>query len=189
MKLDRRKFFASRGGAAAVAVMTDEAKADALERFMQAEPAGSAPDAGPAKFPTAADVEAQIETRPTRKGVGNLFASGTGNVRKLPPIDRHAGSSLVKHVGVLGFLISGALVAAYAAASEAVDVACSRACRSRGYRAATRTRPARSATASKACGRRQGAGSGLQYSVATKSGECGIEVVGNPGTTFDWIQS
>ena len=36
------------------------------------------------KFPTMAEVEAQIETRAYRRGVGNLFLSHTGNVKKLP---------------------------------------------------------------------------------------------------------
>ena len=29
----------------------------------------------------------------------------------------------------------------------------------------------------------------VQYSVGPQAGECGIEVVGNPGTTFDLTQS
>ena len=37
MKLDRRSFFASLGGAAVVASMSDEAKADALERYLMAQ--------------------------------------------------------------------------------------------------------------------------------------------------------
>ncbi len=35
MEINRRKFFASVGGAAAVALMTSEQKADALEHFME----------------------------------------------------------------------------------------------------------------------------------------------------------
>ena len=37
MEIDRRKFFTSVGGAAAVALMTSEEKADALEHFMEEE--------------------------------------------------------------------------------------------------------------------------------------------------------
>ena len=37
MEIDRRKFFKSVGGAAAVALMTSEQKADALEHFMEEE--------------------------------------------------------------------------------------------------------------------------------------------------------
>src|SRR6185295_7857787 len=96
MKLDRRDFFAKLGGAAAVAAMTHEARADALEHYMMAAAAGPAAastgSAGPAAagdgkpFPTAAEVEAQIETQPRRKGVGNLFTSANGNMKRLPAL-------------------------------------------------------------------------------------------------------
>jgi len=100
-KLDRRDFFATLGGAAAVAAMTHEARADALERYMMAAAAGpaaagsagSAPPgssasagAGNKPFPTTAEVEAQIETSPKRWGVGNLFTAPNGNVKRLPPM-------------------------------------------------------------------------------------------------------
>jgi hypothetical protein len=91
-ELDRRTFFTSLGGAAAVAAMTSEAKADALEDFLMQQlndnVAGGRGGSGSAakKFPTMAEVEAQIETRPTRRGVGNLFVSNSGNVKKLPPM-------------------------------------------------------------------------------------------------------
>ena len=89
MEADRRTFFASLGGAAAISLMTDEAKADALEEYLQeqlnqAAGSGSAPAR---KFPTAAQVEAQIETRKFRRGAGSLFlGSGNGTVKKLPPM-------------------------------------------------------------------------------------------------------
>lgn len=88
MQLDRRDFFAKLGGAAAVAAMTHEARADALEHYLMAAAAGPAAaaalDASP--FPTVAEVEAQIETQPRRRGVGNLFTSANGNVRRLAPM-------------------------------------------------------------------------------------------------------
>jgi hypothetical protein len=77
IEIDRRAFFASLGGVAAVAAMSDEAKADALEHQLIAQ------TANPAKFPTTAELEAQIDTRPTRRGVGNLFAASTGLVPRL----------------------------------------------------------------------------------------------------------
>jgi len=98
MNLDRRAFFVSLGGAAVVASMSDEAKADALERYMMAQAtpstpamsAGTSPGAGGSstatKFPTMAELDAQIVTRPTRRGVGNLFATNQGNVPHLPPM-------------------------------------------------------------------------------------------------------
>jgi hypothetical protein len=84
MEIDRRLFIASLGGAAAVASMDPEAKADALEDYMTEELGASADDdkAAP-KFPSVADIEAQIETRPFRRGAGGLFVSGRGNVKKL----------------------------------------------------------------------------------------------------------
>jgi len=99
MKLDRRDLFAKLGGMAAVAAMTHEARADALEHYMMLAAAGptgsvgSAPASMPASmaadkkpFPTAAEVEAEIETRPVRKGTGNLFTARQGNVKRLPPL-------------------------------------------------------------------------------------------------------
>ena len=86
MELDRRKFFAGLGGAAAVGLMSDEAKADALEDFMTEEldaaVAGGADEKE--KFPTAAELEAQIETRSTRRGMGSIFGTGRANVQILP---------------------------------------------------------------------------------------------------------
>lgn len=76
-KIDRREFIASLGGAAAVSLLSHEAKADALEHFLedtlhaQAEGEGSGGSA--AAFPTAAEIQAQIPTRHYRRGVGGLF--------------------------------------------------------------------------------------------------------------------
>ncbi|HLH41791.1 MAG TPA: hypothetical protein VKV74_02305 [Bryobacteraceae bacterium] len=83
MSLDRQEFIASLGGDGAVAGMSCEAKADALEDYLmrQLNEARAAQ-----KFPTAAEVQAQIETRPFRRGAGNLFLSQKGNVRRLPPM-------------------------------------------------------------------------------------------------------
>ena len=82
MEIDRRAFFASMGGAAAVGAMSHEAKADALEHYMLMQL-----NADNAKrFPTAADVEAEIETRPYRRGAGNLFVATKGNVKRLEPM-------------------------------------------------------------------------------------------------------
>ncbi|MEJ1963051.1 MAG: hypothetical protein WDO56_16460 [Gammaproteobacteria bacterium] len=103
MKLDRRDFFAQLGGAAVVATLTHEARADALEHYMMAAAApptvasqgspASAPASMPASmaadkrpFPSVAEVEAQIETQSRRRGVGNLFTSAEGNVKRLPPM-------------------------------------------------------------------------------------------------------
>lgn len=105
MEIDRRAFLATLGGPAAVAAMSSEAKADALEDFMMLQLNASTsvkPDsvASGKKFPTVAEVEAQIETRSFRRGVGDLFTSSPGvtfpmdaasrspvkNVKRLPPM-------------------------------------------------------------------------------------------------------
>jgi hypothetical protein len=88
MEIDRRSFFSSLGGAAAISLMDSEAKADALEEFMseQLDDAVSNKETPAKKFPTAAELEAQIDTRTYRRGVGNLFASPRGNVKKLEPL-------------------------------------------------------------------------------------------------------
>lgn len=89
MEIDRRAFIAGLGGAAAVNAMSDEAKADALEEFMMREldaAAAQTQTQQPAVFPTVAELEAQIETRPLRRGVGNLMVARAGNVKRLPPM-------------------------------------------------------------------------------------------------------
>jgi hypothetical protein len=80
MELDRRAFFASLGGVAAIALMSDEAKADALEHHLMAQVSGTL------AFPTVAEIEAQVDTRPSRKGAGNLFVATSGNVKRLAPL-------------------------------------------------------------------------------------------------------
>ena len=88
VQIDRRHFIASLGGVAAVKLMSAEAKAEALESYMMEQlNTGSAGQAKP-KFPKAAEVEAQIETRSYRRGVGNLFLTTQANakVKKLQPM-------------------------------------------------------------------------------------------------------
>ena len=90
MEIDRRAFIASLGGAAAVAAMDHEAKAEALEHYMeeQLDQQVAANQGGqPEKFPTVAEIEAQIETRPFRRGTGGVFTGQRGqNVKKLEPM-------------------------------------------------------------------------------------------------------
>ena len=87
--IDRREFLATLGGAAAVKLMDHEARADALEDYsIEKLDEAVAAKQNPQQpvFPTVAELEAQIETRKARRGVGSLFV-GTGlgntNVRKL----------------------------------------------------------------------------------------------------------
>jgi len=90
MEIDRRAFFASLGGAAAISAMDSEAKADALEDYMSEQldngSAAASPTSPDKKFPTVAELEAEIDTRSYRRGVGTLFANGGRNVKKLQPL-------------------------------------------------------------------------------------------------------
>jgi hypothetical protein len=81
MKIDRKAFLDSLGGPAATSAMPHEARAEALEHYMSKQL-----NQLKSKYPTAAEVEAEIETRSYRRGVGNLFLSTTGNVSRLPPM-------------------------------------------------------------------------------------------------------
>jgi hypothetical protein len=85
MEIDRRLFIASLGGAAAVSQMGSEARADALEHYLE-EQLDAAVSRQAKKYPTAAEIEAQIETRNFRRGAGSLFASGRGNMKRLEPM-------------------------------------------------------------------------------------------------------
>ena len=93
MEIDRKTFLDSLGGPEAASRMDSEARADALESHMMAEL--NRPKTGdpawdqikPDKYPTVAEVEAQIETRKYREGVGFMYVPRTGeNVRRLPPM-------------------------------------------------------------------------------------------------------
>jgi hypothetical protein len=93
MDIDRRAFIASLGGPAAVALMDSEAKADALEHWMEEhldEQVAAAQGQTPEKFPTVAELEAQIETRQYRRGAGSLFTGQGGkNVKKLEKMPKN----------------------------------------------------------------------------------------------------
>lgn len=98
MEIDRRAFISSLGGATAVGLMTHEDRADALEHYMMDKldeqldgEAGAVllqpGQGGGTKYPTVAEIEAQIETRGVRRGAGSLFAARPGtNVKRLPPM-------------------------------------------------------------------------------------------------------
>ena len=92
MEIDRRAFIASLGGTAAVSLMDSEAKADALEHWMEDsldQQAAATQGAAPEKFPTVAELEAQIETRNYRRGAGNVFVNTRGNVKKLAAMPKN----------------------------------------------------------------------------------------------------
>ena len=83
MPIDRRSFIASLGGAAAVSAMDAEARADALEHHMERQRNAAADKK---RFPTVAELDAQIDTQPFRRGVGSLFVATKGNVERLTPL-------------------------------------------------------------------------------------------------------
>jgi hypothetical protein len=92
MDIDRRAFLASLGGATAVALMTSEQKADALEGYMEEALDAAVQQGGqasaPPKYPTMAEIEDQNAKRAgVRRGAGNIFnASGRdGNPRGMLP--------------------------------------------------------------------------------------------------------
>ncbi len=94
--LDRRAFIASLGGAAAVSMMSHEARADALEDALLARSNGatlamaagaSAPAAGAAqKYPTVAEIAAKVPDLPRRSGTGAIFYGATNG--KLPLLEK-----------------------------------------------------------------------------------------------------
>jgi hypothetical protein len=75
VEIDRRAFIASLGGASAVALMTSEQKADALEAYMEETLDGLvAAQQQDTKFPTVAEIEArEAKKLGIRTGGGNLF--------------------------------------------------------------------------------------------------------------------
>src|SRR5688572_8487043 len=76
--IDRRAFFAFLGGAAVVARMTPEARADGLESFLAANIGAAAASAVASRPPTVAELEAQVPTRSFRRGVGNGMVNKDG---------------------------------------------------------------------------------------------------------------
>src|ERR1700692_3298393 len=96
MEIERKSFLDHLGGTDAIHRMDSEARADALEHRMMSDlnraiadkQSGDSPETK--KYPTAAEVEAQIETRPFRQGAGFLIVPRTGeNVKRLPPMPPH----------------------------------------------------------------------------------------------------
>jgi hypothetical protein len=93
LPFDRRQFIAGLGGASAVALMTHEARADAIEDALNAQldkPAAASTLTAPAQagevYPKAAQIEAEITTRHYRRGAGGLFfvSDPRAKVTRLP---------------------------------------------------------------------------------------------------------
>jgi len=93
MNVDRQAILSNLGGADAAARASSEAKADALEEHLQEQlnhftGLMDAEIVHAREYPTAAEMEALIEARPFRQGIGNLFhdmsQENGGRVRRLP---------------------------------------------------------------------------------------------------------
>jgi len=92
MEIDRRAFIASLGGATAVALMTSEQKADALEGYMEealdaAAQQGGQPPAAP-KYPTMAEIEEANAKRTVRRGGGNIFNAADRDGKPRGPLPK-----------------------------------------------------------------------------------------------------
>jgi len=91
LPLDRREFIASLGGAAVVGLMTHEARADALEDAMLASSNdGSLMKRGAEpgkKYPTVAELAAQVPELPRRRGTGAIFFNSQQG-GKLPLLEK-----------------------------------------------------------------------------------------------------
>lgn len=81
MQIDRRKIIAALGGTLAIQSMDSEAKAEALEGYLsdQLDMSVFTKMGAPAKPLTVAELDAQIDKRPQRRGIGTIFASGGTN--------------------------------------------------------------------------------------------------------------
>src|SRR5207247_7837415 len=73
MEIDRRAFIASLGGVAAVNLMDHEAKADALEHYMEEKLDAGAPAQHPEKSPPAPETKAR--TKPGRSAAAPARSS------------------------------------------------------------------------------------------------------------------
>src|SRR5262245_30734827 len=77
--IDRRAFFATLGGAAAVEALSHEARAEALEHYMVQQLEQGAPPAAP--------MDAPVPGASSRRGVGGLFVAGRERpLAKLDPL-------------------------------------------------------------------------------------------------------
>jgi hypothetical protein len=75
VQIKREQIINALGGPKAIEALDDESRAEALETYLAAELDARVS----AKAPSVADLEAQIESRTFRRGVGFLFALGASN--------------------------------------------------------------------------------------------------------------
>jgi hypothetical protein len=133
LQIDRRALITSLGGAAAVAAMTHEARADAMEDALAAHPKDTAMHAEPEGMenvppPTVAQLEAQIATRSYRRGVGGGFVNSKpgGKVARLKalPAKPTLTDFYVNRFGTNQHCLQSANKAMQSGADEEVILAC-----------------------------------------------------------------
>ncbi len=137
--LDRRDFIAALGGAAAVSLMSHEARADALEDALMARSNGAALAMAAAtghrghvtaRFPTVAELEAQVPDLPRRRGTGSLLFPGDTDGGKLrswrrcPPSPPSPTSSRCASTSTRNHCLQSATLALKNGADEEVVLAC-----------------------------------------------------------------
>jgi hypothetical protein len=136
--LDRRDFIASLGGAAAVALLSHEARADALEDALMARTlpaaalltAAGAAAASTAPLPTVAQLEAQVPDLPRRRGTGSLLFPGDADNGRLPLLQKMPAKPTIPDFFALRFAqprnhcLQSATLALKNGADEEVVLAC-----------------------------------------------------------------
>jgi hypothetical protein len=137
-KLARRNFIASLGGAAAVGLMSHEARADALEAALMAgvdtpqtsmDPSSQSCSPGTIHFPTVAEIEAQVPTRSYRRAVGSLLLNTKtdGKVErlaKMPPRPTLWDFFELRFMKTRNHCLQSANKALHAGADEEIILAC-----------------------------------------------------------------
>jgi hypothetical protein len=131
LEIDRRAFIASLGGASAVALMTSEQKADALEHYMEETLDGLvAAQQQETKFPTVAEIqEREAKKLGMRTGGGNLFnASNRDGTPRGPLPKMSANPTLLeffeKRFAPANHVLQSATRALKTGMSEEVILAC-----------------------------------------------------------------
>ncbi len=132
LNIDRRTFLAGLGGAAAVAQMSHEAKADALEAALMAQ-AASGPaslPSGAGKWPSVAELEAEIPTRKWRRGTGFLFLNREADAKNMSMLPKMPAKPTIVDFFALRFdrerehCLQSANVALKRGADEDIILAC-----------------------------------------------------------------
>lgn len=85
IEVDKRLFLEHLGGAEEAKKLDPETRADAMEGFL-ARALKTIGITSHGRYPTVAEAEERIETKPFRQGAGFLFVNPQGNVKKLAPM-------------------------------------------------------------------------------------------------------